>query len=332
MVAQIDSNYRAYGYTKTLRRLSSYGLFEGRPATTKGQWMNPLVFSWLKTLAAVPGEPKVDRPLFITGLGRSGTTILGVLMSLHRDVGFLNEPKAMWHVIDERQDVNGNYGGQSVRYRLTPEDVTDDIVQRAHRVFGRYLSVVGAARVVDKYPELIFRVDYVRRIFPDARFIFIYRNGVDACQSIVKWSERLGVKKGEDLEDWWGRNDSKWLNMWRELIEPDPDYAEVRALRASAIDHANRAALEWVITMREGWRQAASNPDRVVKIRYEDLLSDSKTELERLLSVCELGVDPMVIEYARKSLYDNPAKPLPALLPPVQKLFDETMSMLGYQA
>ena len=330
MVAQIDTRYRAYGFRPVARRLSSYSLFEGRPATTKGQWFNPVVFAWLNTLAAVPGSPKVDRPVFITGLGRSGTTILGVLLSLHRDVGFLNEPKAMWHVIDPRQDVNGNYGGAAPRYRLTAQDVSGQIRERAHRVFGRYLSCLGAGRLIDKYPELIFRVDYVREIFPDAKFVFIYRNGVDACQSIVKWSERLGVERAGELEDWWGRNDSKWKNFWRELIVPDTAYAAVAALGDAALDHANRAALEWLVTMREGLVQADRFADCVVRIRYEDLLANAREELERLLATCELGRDEAVIDYAIERLYENPSKPLPDLLPPVQAMFDETMIQLGY--
>lgn len=331
MVAQIDGQYRRYGLGRSLRRLTSYGLFEGRPATTKGQWFNPLVFSWLRALAACPGTPRVDRPVFITGLGRSGTTILGVLLSLHSEVGFLNEPKAMWHVIDQRQDVNGNYGGRNVKYRLGSADVTNEIISRAHKVFGRYLLTVGARRLMDKYPELIFRVEYVRKIFPDARFIFIYRNGIDACQSIVKWSERLGVERDGHLEDWWGRDDSKWRTMWGELIQPDPAYAAVAALGAERIDHANRAALEWVITMREGLVQAAKHPDCVTKIRYEDLLTHPRPELGRLLDECGLVREDSVFEYAEKSLYDNPAKPLPALIPEVQALFDDTMNALGYR-
>lgn len=330
MVAQIDGNYRAYGYARTLRRLSSYGFFEGRAATTKGQWFNLVVFAWLKSLTALPGTPSVDRPVFITGLGRSGTTILGLLLSLHRDVGFLNEPKAMWHVVDPRQDVNGNYGGESPKYRLQAEDVSPAIVECAHKVFGRYLSVVGARRVVDKYPELIFRVSYVRAIFPDAKFIFIYRNGIDACQSIVKWSERLGVERDGEVEDWWGRDDSKWNNMWRELIVSAAEYAAVAELGSTAIDHANRAALEWVITMREGLAQATVHGGQVIKVRYEDLLRNPDHELTRLMEACGLDHDANVIDYARKSLYKNPAKPLPVLLRPVQELFDETMSLLGY--
>lgn len=330
MVAQIDRDYVSHGYARVARRLASYGVFEGRPATTKGQWFNPLIFGWLRSLAVFPGVPAVDRPVFVTGLGRSGTTILGVLLSLHKEIGFLNEPKAMWHVIDPRQDVNGNYGVSNVLYRLGAIDVTAEISLRAHRVFGRYLFCIRAKRLVDKYPELIFRVPYVRSIFPDARFIFIFRNGVDACQSIVKWSERLGRGRAGYREDWWGRSDCKWHTLWQQVIAVDSKYSDISGVDPTAIDHANRAALEWIVTMRAGLSQEEREPGSLIHVRYEDLLSRPDVELGKLLDACELSHDPAVFDYARKKLYENPAKSLPVLMPPVQQWFDETMSQLGY--
>ena len=330
LIAQLDRQYVDLGFARTLRRIASYALFEGRPLTTKGQWFNPIVFGLLRSLAAYPGRPAVDRPVFITGLGRSGTTILGMLLSVHPDVGFLNEPKAMWHVVDPRQDINGNYGGAFPRYRLSASDVTDQSLVRAHRIFARYLRGVRAYRVVDKYPELIFRVDYVRELFPGARFVFIYRSGIDACQSIVKWSERLGRDTVQGFEDWWGRDDSKWKNLWQELIVEDPTYSDIAYLQPLELDHTNRAAVEWIVTMREGMAQCHRHGNFILKLRYEDLLTDTDRTLQQLLDHCQLHDDPTLLRYARGRLYENPAKPLPALLPPVRAWFDRTMHELGY--
>jgi hypothetical protein len=330
MVAQIDSLYTSYGPGRLLRRLASYGLYEGRPLTTKGRFINPLVFSWLNTLAAAPGTPTVDRPIFITGLGRSGTTILGILLSLHGKVGYLNEPKALWHVIDPRQDINGNYSGNDARYHLGADDVTSLISLRAHRLFSRYLKFTSASRVVDKYPELIFRVDYVKAIFPDAKFIFITRSGADAVPSVVQWSKRLGVKSGDDTDDWWGRNDIKWNYLCEQLLLNNAAYESVWSLAKADLDHANRAALEWIVTMREGLEQEKNHPDSVIRVAYEALLADPVGELVRLQQQCGLEPDPAVADYAKKRLYDNPAKGWPALHPAVDALFRDTMKELGY--
>lgn len=330
MVAQIDKEYLAYGLARSARRMVSYGLYEGRPLTTKGRFINPMVFAWLNMLAAIPGEPKVTCPVFITGLGRSGTTILGILLSLHERVGYLNEPKALWHVIDPRQDINGNYSSGGACFRLGAGDTTPAVTRRAHRLFSRYLSFTGSSRVVDKYPELIFRVGYVRAIFPDAKFIFITRSGADAVPSVVKWSERLGVKSGEHTDDWWGRNDIKWHYLREQLILGDPAYESVWSAATTDLDHANRAALEWIVTMREGLEQERSHPDVVIRVAYETLLANPARELERLQKQCGLNLDPAVADYARKRLYDNPAKGWPELHPTVDELFRATMKELSY--
>ena len=331
MVAQIDAKYRSYGYRKVLRRLTSYALFEGRPHTTKGQWFNPVVFAFLRALALLPGIPVLDRPIFITGLGRSGTTILGVLLSLHDDVGFLNEPKAIWRMIDPRHDVNGDYEPGGAIYRLGKSEVTDQARNTANKLFGRYLSTVHANRLVDKYPELIFRVEYLLELFPDAKIIFVLRNGIDACHSIDRWSKRLGVVKDQDVEDWWGRNDCKWNYMVDQFINKDPIYESVKAIATKELDHLNRAALEWVITMREGLKQCASYPESIIQVRYEELTKHPDKELKRLLKFCELPEKEHVHQYAEVSLYENSKKPYPFLLPGIDELFKSTMKELGYE-
>ena len=195
MIAQINPNYIKTRPMKALTRFMSYALFEGRPLTTKGRWINPLVFSILKAVSTNKnGYKPLEKPIFILGTGRSGTTILGIVLSIHKEVGYLNEPKAIWHLTHPHEDIIGNYTRDEAKFRLAAEDATDDMRQRATQMFGTYLTVTRAKRLVDKYPELIFRVDFVRSLFPDARFIFLVRNGWDTCQSIAAWSKRLGVE------------------------------------------------------------------------------------------------------------------------------------------
>lgn len=328
MVAQIDQEYYGLGFQKVIRRLASYGLFEGRPATTKGQFVNPLVFGWLKILEQFPCSMKVEKPIFVTGLGRSGTTILGVLLSAHKDVGFLNEPKAIWQVIEPGHDLNDNYSTGRGQYRLGV--ASPDTASVAHKVFGQYLNVVRAKRVADKYPEMIFRIDFLLSIFPDAKIVFISRDGRSAAHSIVKWSERLGVNVGARVDDWWGRSDSKWHCLLNQILLVDPYFSELSDMLRPDLDHTHRAALEWIATMREGLRQNEAYPGRIHRISYERLIANQESELQRLQQFCELRVDPSVTSYAQKVLYGNPTKEWPSLEPRVDRLFRETMTALGY--
>ncbi len=330
MVAQLDREYVRLGVGRMMRRLTSYALFEGRPHTTRGQWFNPVVFGLLRGLRALPGQPRVRSPIFITGLGRSGTTVLGLLFSLHDEVGFLNEPKAIWTLIEPRHDVTCDYTTGAAAFRLDPKAISDDTRETAHRLFARYLRLVGAKRVVDKYPELIFRVDYVLSLFPDARIIFITRNGIDACRSIALWSDRKGQADTSGVEDWWGRNGCKWKTLWQEFVLKDTRFEPLRALGPDGLDHSNRAAVEWIVTMEEGIEQIRRHPEQVYRIRYEDLVLDPDRELSPLLDWCHLSRDPAVYRYAASQLFSRPVAAMPAILPALEQPFRETMAALGY--
>ena len=330
MVAQIDKYYVRCGWKKSLKRLTSYAFFEGRPHTTKGQWFNPVVFGVLRTLGSIPGTPTVDKPIFITGLGRSGTTILGTLLSLHKQVGFLNEPKAIWKIIDPRNDINGDYADSGGIYQLDAADVTNHARTMAYRLFARYLKIVGATRLVDKYPELIFRVGYLLELFPDAKIIFVIRNGVDAIHSIDLWSKRFGKTSAKGVEDWWGRNDIKWHYLRDQVISAEPEYNDISEIISPNLDHINRAALEWITTMHSGMKQASLFPEAIIKIKYEDLTAHPEIQLKQLLNKCNLDVDSSVIDYGVTTLYTQPSKPWPSLHPRIDTTFKQTMLELGY--
>ena len=153
MVAQIDYLYLKTRPSKVIPRLLSYALFEGRPVTTKGQWINPLVSNLFSVAKNLPQLKKVEKPIFIIGTGRSGTTILGVVLSMHKDVGFLNEPKALWHKIYSQEDLVGSYSRGIAKYRLREEDVTDEVYYTAHRLFGTYLTAVTSKTPKPQNPK-----------------------------------------------------------------------------------------------------------------------------------------------------------------------------------
>lgn len=331
MIAQIDREYVRARPTKSVSRILSYALFEGRPVTTAGQWINPFVFGFLELLKRFSSPRRVKEPVFIVGTGRSGTTILGVVMSMNKDLGFLNEPKAVWHAAFGREDLIGSYSSGRADYCLSETDASPSVMKAMHRIYGWYLTVTFSRRVIDKYPELIFRVPFVRRIFPDAKFIFLVRNGWDTCYSIQHWSERLGVKEGQNRHDWWGINNRKWALLVDQVASKDPDFApylgELRRLQK----HTDMAAVEWILTMREGMRLQALLPDAIQTVRYERLAREPQLVLREICDFCRISEDSTFYRYAEKVL--KPAKPvIPFELHPLIDVpFRKTMQALGYE-
>ena len=331
MIAQLDPLYLKTRPAKAVSRLVSYALFEGRPITTRGQWINPLVFAHFALEMRLPQLKRIEKPIFVVGTGRSGSTILGVLMSMHRDVGFLNEPKAMWHAAYPRADVFGQHWKGPARYPLGEEDASREVRQRMRRLFGAYSRAVAAKRVVDKHPELVFRIPFVRAIFPDARFVFLVRNGWDTCRSIDGWSRRKGTRQNGETHDWWGTDNRKWRLMLEQLLPREESLAHVEQEVRGLDRHADMAAVEWIITMREGLRQQRSNGNGIHLIRYESLVDHPRRELSSLLDFCELPHDEVFFRFAEQKLSPVPSGGPFDLHPAIRSPFEETMRLLGYQ-
>ncbi|WP_319420619.1 sulfotransferase family protein [Pleurocapsa sp. FMAR1] len=330
MVAQLDSLYIKTKPTKALSRLIGYGLFEGRPLTTKGQWINPLIFKLFAIAQGLPQLKKVKKPIFIIGTGRSGTTILGIVLSMHKEVGFLNEPKALWHTIYPEEDLIGSYSQGKADYRLEAENATDSIKRTAHRLFGAYLTAVASSRLVDKYPELIFRVPFVRQIFPDAKFIFLARNGWDTCQSIDGWSKRLGTNVQNDTHDWWGLNNRKWHLLIEQIAATNSVFKHNLKIIEGYSNHTHMAAVEWILTMQEGLKLVEQFPEVVYLLKYEELVAQPENSLRQLLDFCELPFDEKMVYYAKKTLNSRQNNRIFSLSPELAPLFEQTMTALGY--
>jgi len=330
MVAQIDREYFRRSPGKAVKRLLSYALFEGRPITTRGRWINPLVFFLYRVQLRLPQWKEVRRPIFILGTGRSGTTVLGVVLSMHRDIGFLNEPKALWHMVHAEEDLIGSYSQGIARYRLDAEDATEERKRIARRLYGAYLGLTHSVRVLDKYPELVFRVPFVKTLFPDAKFLFLVRNGRDTCRSIERWSSRLGRIVQQDVHDWWGVNDRKWSTLVQEIV---PEHEDLRHLRSHIADlrgQMDRAAVEWVLSMREGLRLLEQYPTDVKMIRYEDLCSDAAQTLQDIASFCDLPSDEKLLEYGRVTLRPISGVADVHLDSVIYSAFEKTQRQLGY--
>ena len=331
MIAQLSKAYIRNRPWKVIPRLTSYFLYEGRPLTTKGQWLNPMVLRYLEVQKRLPYRRRVEKPVFITGVGRSGTTILGVLLSLHAKVGYLNEPKALWHKVFPYEDVIGNYSDGPARFRLTPEDATATAKIWAHRLFSSFLLMSGSKRIVDKYPEMIFRIPFLLEIFPDAKIILLIRNGVNVCGSIRTWSEGNRDTTSGEVHDWWGRNRKKWHIMVKELITGNPTLGPFASEIERYHDQTAMAMVEWIITMQEGLSMTKKYGQNVYAVRYEDILDAPRKKLRELLDFCELSRDEKMLSYAERTLRQPTAVYQLRPSSDLRTIFSDTMARLGYK-
>ena len=327
MIAQLDPLLLKTRPWKAWPRLLAYLLFEGRPLTTRGRWINPLVLAGYRLWGALPLRAAPVRPIFILGTGRSGTTVLARALGMHREVGFLNEPKALWHAATGEDDLIGSYSAQPGRFRMTAADARPEVARRLNRYYRAYLRLSGCRRVVDKYPELLFRTDLLDRGFPEGRKIVLIRSGHDVCRSVAGWSRA----NGRAGADWWGRQGRKWHLLVEQLVRPDPAFAPLLPHLGEIRRQEDMAAVEWIVAMREVLRMRAMARPRTLYVRYESLLRHPRRELRRIMDFCGLEPDDTALACAARLLRPpRRADTAPGLHPALQPLFDDTMHRLGY--
>ncbi len=327
MVAQIDKTMFQKRLWKIPGRLMAYIFIEGRALTTKGQWINPVVFAGYKLAQIIRPPVKSKAPIFIIGTGRSGTTVLGKLFALHRETVFLNEPKAIWHYAHGAEDIIGSYTTGPSTIRLAKAKDPQTLASKISNIYGWSLFWGGARRIVDKYPELVFRTDFVNDVFPDAKFIAILRDGVDTCSSVTNWSKRKGVVESGETHDWWGREDRKWHMIVDQIVPEHDDLAPFADKLRQTKDHRDRAAVEWIVSMREAQAAYANNPDKVLCIKFEALCEKPESILREMLEHCGLSDDTVFAEYS-KQILDAPEsyetlELMPEILEPFKKVLTE---------
>ncbi|MGH9160598.1 MAG: sulfotransferase family protein [Vicinamibacteraceae bacterium] len=240
------------------------------------------------TLLPIQGP---TRPTFIVGCGRSGTTILGTALSQHREVTYLHEPRDLWFRAYPETDVwTEEATARHGRLVLTSTDVETSKSRKLRRLFALQTMKTGRAHLVEKLPANSFRLGFVTSIFPDARFIFIYRNGLEVARSIQKHSDR---------GPWFGANGYKWRQLVQVAQERD-DTAGLPALCATSFD---RGLLEWRLSTEATVDVLRELPDeRVCEISYSDLTRTPRETVERALSFLEIDNDEHVMHFVRDNI------------------------------
>jgi len=130
--------------------------------------------------------------VFIVGSPRSGTTILGEILDGHSEISQWYEPYFIWdrHFRDAEDDV------RNIR------DATPVVCNQILRNFKRYQKRTGSRILVDKSPRNSLKIRFIRKIFPESKFIHILRDGRDVTLSIHKeWIKRKKIFHDRNVDD-----------------------------------------------------------------------------------------------------------------------------------
>jgi hypothetical protein len=242
--------------------------------------------------AARPAAPFLQDPVFIVAAPRSGSTLLFETLAAHRSLATLGG-EAHW-LVEGIPELRPGSASTDCN-RLTAAAMSADVVERILTAIRERLKdsdgqPVGdrQLRFLEKTPKNALRIPFIQRLFPDARFIHLWRDPRENISSIIEaWRSGNWITYPE-LAGWDG--------PWSLLLPPQWQLQRGRPLEEIAAwqwDSANRYICDDLAALpREHW----------TVVRYADLRDSAPATLGRLCAFLGLQVDDNLAALLAKPL------------------------------
>lgn len=242
--------------------------------------------------------------IIIIGAPRSGTNMLrDVLCKIHGVVTWpCDEINYIWR--------HGNVFHDSDEFSAA--EARDEVISFIQKKFDKEAVRQNARVLVEKTCANSLRVSFVDKVVPDAKYIFLYRNGYDALSSAGKrWVSSMDVgyilKKARyvpiidfpvyaiqflyhHIFRWFSKEKrlASWGPKWRGMQEDLEKY-----------DLPHICARQWSVCVKTSIHQLAKlSPDKVMSISYEEFVSDPTVHLRKITKFMGLDCNDTELRHA----------------------------------
>ena len=161
-----------------------------------------------------------ERPVFIVGMPRSGTTLTETIIGAHPQVFAAGELETVKRCEREMAALVFKDDGAQKNARNISWVGIEVLAQRYLDAIDTKAKDARAVRVTDKMPHNFQAVGFIALMFPKARIIHTRRNPFDTCLSIWQQNFNDSHSYGRDFKDL-GHHYAKYLDLmahWREVL------------------------------------------------------------------------------------------------------------------
>lgn len=211
----------------------------------------------LRALAAAGAGDPSEKPIFIIGMPRSGTTLIEQILASHPQVFGADELRTVQSMINSIVGPDEQpLPYPAMMSTLGAEDFTE---LGAYYVDTVTLLAPGKSRIVDKMPLNFLYAGFIHLMLPNARIIHTRRNPVDTCMSCYCQPFSSDQKFTFDLAELGDFYDGyqSLMQHWRDLLPPS----------------------------------------RFLEIDYEDVVDDLEGSARKLIEFCGLAWDDACLSF-----------------------------------
>jgi hypothetical protein len=218
-------------------------------------------------------DRRFDRPVFIVSPPRSGSTLL--FETLARAAGLYTVGGESHGRVEGLPELHPNARGFDSN-RLGVEAATPAVIAELRGRFDEALrdrhgqpAPAGRVRMLEKTPKNALRIPFLREVFPEARFIYLYRDPREVLSSMIEAWTSGRFRTYPNMPDW---GDPAWSLV---LV---PGWRELRGKPLHEI-----VARQWEAATRILLDDLADVPvERVSRVRYDAFLANPADETRRL--------------------------------------------------
>jgi hypothetical protein len=244
----------------------------------------------------------------IIGAPRSGTNILRDVLTSFDRVG-------TWPC----DEINYIWRHGNVRFpsdEIPPERATPAVAHYIRGKFDALRKSLDLDVVVEKTCANSLRVPFVDRVIPDARYVYIYRDGIDATGSAkLRWTAELDLPylarkvryvPPTDLPyyglRYFGNRIHRAFSPDKRLAFWGPKLADMeQILLAHTLNEV--CALQWQRCVENAERAFGTMAaERVLRVRYEDFVRQPMENLRRVLEFVGVGASDEQLRAATRKV------------------------------
>lgn len=258
-------------------------------------------------IARLPART-LDRPIFMVGLPRSGTTIVSRLLGNHKDVAHWSEAPMVW---------DSKWRSVDNDHRWTAADATAERIRRVNNNFGWYASCKRRRRVLNKHPRNSLRIPFLIEGWADCLIINVERDPRAVVNSLVQRTQAEAWRRNKPLGQF-----ARPVG-WRE-IDACTDDVEKFSRMTVAIHNTLCQDLK-----------ACVPADRLLEVRYEDFAADVRGSLTRMFEFCQLSADDAALAGSPEKLENRnfkwPQKRTAAEIETMARFLGPLLIATGYE-
>jgi protein-tyrosine sulfotransferase len=229
------------------------------------RWTSSLVAEMRRTRRVIVAPEAVaptERPIFVTGVHRSGTTLVRLILDSHSRIACPPESFFLNPLSEILTDEKAVEGLEAMGF--TQEHVLQRLRETVSYFFEMYASARGKPRWADKTPSYIDCLEFIDALYGrSCQYVIIYRHGLDVACSLGP----MGIP----------------------ALEPH--------LAACGGDCFAAAARYWVIQCNKTLEFQRQRPSQCLELRYEELTCDPEVHVRSMFEFLGEPWEEQVLEF-----------------------------------